>query len=219
MKIGTDGVLLGAWANTVNNDSICDIGSGTGLIALMQAQKNSHAKILAVEIDENAAEEAFQNFQNSIWKIRLRVHCGDFLDYKLNESFDHFISNPPFYNAGQNASLSPRTLARHVDNLSIENLLFKAKSLGRLPHKVSLVLPANQLEQTESVSKVLGYFINRICFVKPNAHKAAHRILLELGTENLGCEKTELTIEISRHIYTPEYIALCQPFYLKMAGT
>lgn len=216
MKVGTDGVLLGAWAQSLKDEFICDIGCGTGFIALMQTQKNEKAIVYGLEIEGAAAIEAKHNFAESPWKERLELRCVNFLDFACTQQFDHFISNPPFYLSGQNAQSSQRTLARHIDRLSIEKLLHKTKQLGSKKHKISLILPANQLEAVKKTADSLAYSFSRICLVKPNQTKPVHRVLLELSNQKENLVETELTIETSRHVYTPEYVALCSSFYIGM---
>ena len=124
MKVGTDGVLLGAWTNAENAKKVLDIGTGTGLIALMIAQR-SKALITGIEIDEDAAEEAYENFVSSPWGDRLRVENSDFAVFSniCNEKYDVIVSNPPYFVDSLECPDEKRGKARHTSSLSFENLI------------------------------------------------------------------------------------------------
>ena len=129
MKVGTDGVLLGAWADSENATNILDIGTGTGLIALMLAQRNLKANITAIEIDEQASLQASENFNNSPWEIRLSIKNLKLQDFVVEEKFDLIVSNPPFFNNTFQANSSERNIARQTETLSFNELLKNTASL------------------------------------------------------------------------------------------
>jgi tRNA1Val (adenine37-N6)-methyltransferase len=217
MKVGTDGVLLGAWANLTDSKIICDIGTGTGLIAIMAAQRNSIAQIITVEIDGKASEQAKLNAQNCTWGKRIEVYHDDFNEISLKYKPDHFISNPPYFKAESLAKGASRVLARQTVSLNLKQLLFNCKRLGAEKHLLSLIIPIDLFENSQHDFKSFGYFVSRIQIVKPTPAKAPKRVLLEL--RNHECElklEKDLVIETQRHVYTPEYIDLCRDFYLKM---
>ncbi len=142
MKVGTDGVLLGAWADCDNAKRILDIGTGTGLIALMMAQR-SQAQIDAIEIDEHASEQAIENVNRSPWASRVNVINKSLQDYSKveNKAYDLIVSNPPYFQNSMFAPDKKRTDARHNSNLELEDLLKGAKKLLSNDGKLSIILP------------------------------------------------------------------------------
>ncbi len=217
MKIGTDGVLLGAWANIENDKLVCDIGSGTGVIALMLAQRSLSAEIVAIEFEKKAFEQATNNCKSSKWSKRIKVYNADFLNFDFEKQPNHFISNPPFFSNSFLPKNTDRQNARHHTHLTVHELIEKCKSNGSLNHKISLILPYDLMSEIDRLAKMYQYSITRITKVKPTLQKPPKRILVELDTRNvISTIETELIIETARHVYTPEYIALTRDFYLKM---
>jgi tRNA1Val (adenine37-N6)-methyltransferase len=218
MKVGMDGVLLGAWADPSGAERILDIGAGTGLIALMMTQKNSHAQIDAIEIDFDAFQEAGMNFQNSVWNERIHSECCSFQEFSKRtiQKYDLVLSNPPFFNHGLKAPLENRAKARHSDTLPLAELISGAKLLMTLNGRLALILPFESLSEIENLAKLNGLYISRLCRVKPNPLKPNFRILIELTlVEHQICEES-LMIEFEKHHdYTPEYMELTREFYLK----
>lgn len=217
MKVGTDGVLLGAWANISDSKLICDVGTGTGLIALMAAQRNSIAHIVAVEIDEKASQQAKSNAQNSKWSERIEVIHSDFNQISLLDKPDHFVSNPPYFEAESLAKGKSRFTARQNISLNLNQLLLKCKRLGALKHLISLIIPIELYETSIQAFINYGYHLARIRKVKTTPAKVPKRVLLEL--RNHECElkqEKDLVIERERHVYTTEFIELNRNFYLKM---
>jgi len=217
MKVGTDGVLLGAWAGLTQASSILDIGTGTGLMALMSAQRNENCNVKALEIDTGAALQARENVENSPFANRVEVIHADVLAYETEETFDFIICNPPFFNGSYKPGAQARTLARHQESLTLRSLMEVSKRLGSVHHILALVFPRHSFNEQRHLIDEVGYSIKRICYVKPNPSKPAHRVLIELALPHVSqLEETELSIELSRHIYTEEYKALCRDFYLAM---
>ena len=218
MKVGMDGVLLGAWADPSGADRILDIGTGTGLITLMMAQKNNGAQIDAIEVDQEAFNEAFLNCQQSSWNNRIRLElCSlqEFLE-RTNLKYDLIVSNPPFFSNGVKAPLENRAQARHSDSLPLDVLISGAAGILQEKGRIALVLPIETLPEIENLAQSNGLFISRLCRVKPNPVKPEFRILIELtNRQNLLQEET-LMIEFEKHHdYTPEYKELTKDFYLK----
>jgi tRNA1Val (adenine37-N6)-methyltransferase len=197
MKVGTDGVLLGAWANVANANTILDIGTGTGLIALMMAQKSENAKITAIEIDEDAYLEAKENVKLSHWNNRVEVLLGNIQNHQLETKFDVIISNPPFYNSTFKQLELKRAMARHTQSLSYNDLL-------------------EEEENFVSIAKEYSLFPKEICRVKGNYETEFKRSLLCLSFENNAPKISTLVIEKLRGVYTEGYIDLVKDFYLKM---
>lgn len=220
MKIGTDGVLLGAWTPIDNNPyRILDIGTGTGIIALMLAQRSSAQQIDALEIDEQAFEQAVNNFENSPWTDRLFCfHAGldEFVEEPEDE-YDLIVCNPPFYIENYKTNNEQRDLARFQDAMPFEELIEAADLLLSEYGIFSIIIPFKEEEKFLALAKEYELFPLKITRVKGTPTTEIKRSLLAFSrNKNAVVEIDELIIENSRHIYTPEYIALTKDFYLKM---
>lgn len=219
MKVGTDGVLLGAWSRVETSNHILDIGTGSGLIALMTAQRNPAAVIDAIDIDPAASEQATENAQASPFKERISVHPLSLEDFVAvaPKKYDHIISNPPFFSASLKCPDQQRSTARHTDTLSLAGLLTGSLQLLAENGYISLVLPYENLPEIERLIAGTTLAISRLTLVKPRPDTAPKRILVELKNGSVpNREKNELVIELERHIYSPEYTGLTREFYLKM---
>jgi len=218
MKVGTDGVLLGAWADTENVNSVLDIGTGTGLIALMMAQ-HSEATITAIEIEENAYLDAKSNVQNSPWSERIKVVHSSFQEYLKNNSqhFDCVVCNPPYFTNSIKSKTESRTIARHNDQLPFETLVEGVSHILNKEGHFSVVLPAGAESDFRYLAANVRLFPSRITHVKPKPSKAASRVLMEFRFEATLKAEDELTIETeTHHEYLPEFIDLVKDFYLKL---
>ena len=220
MKIGTDGVLLGAWTPVEKNIfSILDIGTGTGIIALMLAQRSSASQIDALEIDENAFEQATDNFENSPWNDRLfcfHAALDEFVEEPEDE-YDLIVSNPPFYSEDYKSSNDQRDLARFQDAMPFEDLVEAADLLLSENGIFSVIIPFKEEENFLALAKKYKLFPLKITRVKGTPTTETKRSLLAFSrNENRTLRVDELIIETARHIYTPEYIALTKDFYMKM---
>ncbi|RRJ93818.1 tRNA1(Val) (adenine(37)-N6)-methyltransferase [Flavobacterium macacae] len=220
MKIGTDGVLLGAWTPIPDNIfSVLDVGAGTGIIALMLAQRSTAEQIDALEIDEEAYEQAVENFENSPWSDRLFCfHAGldEFVEEPEDE-YDLIISNPPFYTEDYKTENEQRDLARFADAMPFEDLVEAADLLLSENGIFSAIIPYKEEEKFIALAKDFDLFPIKITRVKGTPTTEIKRSLLAFSrhiSENFPVD--ELVIETSRHIYTEEYIALTKDFYLKM---
>lgn len=216
MKVGTDGVLLGAWIPVKNATHILDIGAGTGLIALMLAQRNSKAKVDAIEIEENAFLEAQYNFKNADWKDRLKVFHSSLQDFKTSVKYDLIVSNPPYFTDTFKNNNTEKALARHVDNLSFQELLSSTVSLLTKNGTCAFIVPFTEEENFISLAKENHLFIQQITRVKGRVDLPFKRSLLCFMKVACQCLENELVVEIDRHLYTEDYIKLTKPFYLKM---
>jgi tRNA1Val (adenine37-N6)-methyltransferase len=216
MKVGTDGVLLGAWVNVSSAKKILDVGTGTGLIALMLAQR-SDADITAIEIEKNAATEAFENVKNSPWKNRITIINAPFQEYANNsdELFDLIVSNPPFFINSRKPSGINLAIAKHNHLLTLAELASCSAKLLNAEGRLAVILPVT----------TAGNFINEavkqhLCLlreteVRPNNLKNAHRYLLEFGKYNCIPEKDCLRIHHDDgKDFTEEYKMLTADFYL-----
>ena len=220
MKIGTDGVLLGAWTPIENNPfSILDIGTGTGIIALMLAQRSKAEQIDALEIDEDAYEQAVDNFENSPWSDRLFCfHAGldEFVEEPEDE-YDLIVSNPPFYTEDYKSGTEQRDLARFADAMPFEDLIEAAALLLSENGVFSVIIPYKEEENFVALANEFDLFPLKITRVKGTPTSEIKRSLLAFSRNKINeFPVAELTIETARHIYTPEYIALTKDFYLKM---
>jgi tRNA1Val (adenine37-N6)-methyltransferase len=228
MKIGTDGVLLGAWCPMDNNPfSVLDIGAGTGILSLMLAQRSHAEQIDAIEIDENAYEQCVENFENSPWKDRLFCfHAGldEFVDEPEDE-YDIIISNPPFYTEDYKTDNEQRDLARFTDALPFEELVEAADLLLSENGIFAVIIPFASEENFISLAKNVDLFPFKITHVKGTPTTEIKRSLLAFSrnpkdpsdieqAKQITIE--ELIIETTRHQYTEDYISLTKDFYLKM---
>jgi tRNA1Val (adenine37-N6)-methyltransferase len=220
MKIGTDGVLLGAWTPIENNPkSVLDIGTGTGIIALMLAQRSDAEQIDALEIDESAYEQAVENFENSPWGDRLFCfHAGldEFVDDPEDE-YDLIVSNPPFYSEEYRSENEQRDLARFQGAMPFEELVEAADLLLSENGIFSVIIPFNEEDRFIELCAEAELFPIKVTRVKGAPNTKIVRSLLAFKRYELSVlTSDELVIEISRHEYTPEYISLTKDFYLKM---
>jgi tRNA1Val (adenine37-N6)-methyltransferase len=220
MKVGTDGVLLGAWAPINHNPfSILDIGAGTGIIALMLAQRTNAEQIDALEIDEDAYEQAVGNFENSPWSDRLFCfHAGldEFIDEPEDE-YDLIVSNPPFYAENYKTQNEQRDLSRFQDAMPFEELIEAADLLLSENGIFAVIIPFKEEENFIALAKEWELYPLKITRVKGNLISPVKRSLLAFSRNQIPeIAIDELIIEIDRHVYTPEYIELTKDFYLKM---
>ena len=220
MKIGTDGVLLGAWAPIHNHPfSVLDIGTGTGIIALMLAQRSTAQQIDALEIDEAAYEQATDNFENSPWNDRLFCfHAGldEFIE-EPEEEYDLIVSNPPFYSEDYKTENESRDLARFQDAMPFEQLLEAADLLLSEHGIFAVIIPFKEEENFIALANEFELYPLKITRVKGTPTTEIKRSLLAFSrNETTDLPIDELVIETARHVYTQEYIGLTKDFYLKM---
>jgi len=222
MKVGTDAVLLGAWCSLENYpNTILDIGSETGIIALMLAQRSDAFTIDAIEIDENAHEQCVENFELSDWSDRLFCYNSSFEEFANEmsaeeEKYDVIISNPPFYSDAFETEDEARNKARFTSSLPFKNLIFGASKLLSDSGEFSVIIPYKEEENFIKIANQKLLFLNRICHVKGTVTSEIKRSLMTFGFVKKDLQEKELIIEISRHQYTEEYINLTSDFYLKM---
>lgn len=220
MKVGTDGVLLGAWVPCEGASRILDVGTGTGLIALMLAQRHPEVSITAIDIDEASWREAADNFSASPWSRRLlAVHCS-LQQYVMSEAgkFDLIVSNPPYFSRSLPAKNPKRTLARHDDLLGASDLIMAAKDLLSQGGILALILPVREYSAFSETAVSNGLHEHHKMMVHPVPDKPAHRIMSCWGlAPAAACTLESLIIEEGgRHQYSAEYLALTRGFYLYM---
>lgn len=214
MKVGTDGVLLGAWFRLGPGQSVLDIGTGTGLVALMAAQRGAGA-ITAVEIDESAAKQAALNAQSSPWADRITVLAADISDFKPECFYDRIVCNPPYFRDSLRCPDSGRNAARHNDSLSYETLVRCVAGLLSHNGTFSAVIPADMAETFISSAFSTGLRLSRRTDVVTVAGKAPKRSLVEFSMNPADCENTLLEMVDKDGEETSDYVSLVKEFYLK----
>ncbi|WP_282132216.1 tRNA1(Val) (adenine(37)-N6)-methyltransferase [Cellulophaga baltica] len=226
MKIGTDGVLLGAWAS-VNNSmhTILDIGTGTGVIALMLAQRSIADTIEAIELDGDAFEQCTDNFEASDWRDRLFCfHAGfdEFVDEYTEEEpeeaelYDLIVSNPPFYSEEVSSGNDARDQARQNSSLPFDELVAGVSKLLSPTGVFATIIPYKEEENFIALALENNLYPNRITQVRGTENTEIKRSLLEFSLTESEYTPKELIIELERNVYTKEYIELTIDFYLKM---
>lgn len=216
MKIGTDGCLLGAWAKPDQAAKALDIGTGTGLVACMLAQRFSNLKLDAIELDSNAAAQATANVEGSPFQKRITVYEANFLTWE-KEGYDYIVCNPPFFEeASSSANEAPRIQARQEKELSIGNLLSKAFECASPHARMAIVWPARREEEALEAATKSGWHLIRTCELFPTPTKAVHRVLLEFSKhKKIGVTEKLVIEEFGRHQYSEAYKLLLKEFYLK----
>ena len=222
MKVGTDGVLLGAWCSLENYPkTILDIGTGTGIISLMLAQRSSAISIDGVEIDKSAFEQTVDNFENSDWSDRLYCYNTSFqkfVDESNNEAikYDLIVSNPPFYKEDYITKNISRNKARFSQFLSFKELTQGVSKILSKSGFFSTIIPFKEESAFIGLAQQNSLFLNKLCRVKGNKNSEIKRCLLTFSFNKKETKETNLIIENSRHKYTKEYVELTNSFYLKM---
>ncbi|MDP3353329.1 MAG: methyltransferase [Flavobacteriaceae bacterium] len=218
MKVGTDGVLLGAWVPIENIQSVLDIGSGTGLIALMLAQRSDAEQIDALEIEDQAYEQAVENFENSDWSDRLfcyHASLQEFVD-EIDDKYDLIVSNPPFYTDTFESPNNQRSLARFEGALPFEELIESSAKLLTENGYIALIIPFKEEGKVLKIAIKNQLYLHKITRVKGTENSEIKRSLMLFSFQENTPLIDELVIEISRHQYTDEYKELVKDFYLKL---
>lgn len=214
MKVGTDGVLLGAWVDLQGVKSVLDVGTGTGLISLMMTQRNECLNVRALEIDQDALEDALFNFTLSPWRNRLFLTATALQLFPLQQ-FDLIVSNPPYFGEDFKSPNEGRNKARSQEFLTVAALIDYAVSSNS--KRLAVIYPTEVLKELREGCSEKGWYINKLCFVKPTPTKPAKRIIVEMSSESIDLIEEELIIEDKgRHQYSDAYINLTKDFYLKM---
>lgn len=215
MKVGTDGVLLGAWADLAGCTKILDIGTGTGLLALMAAQRVPEAIVTAVEIDPEAASQAAGNIAASPWKDRINVVSADIREYRPGISFDAILCNPPYFRNSLRCPDKSRSTARHGDTLSFEELALSVQEMLSPDGHFHVVLPYEAVPDFIKASSACGLQLHRQTDVRTKAGKQIKRSLLESGKLYRMFRHDEITIIDNTGYESDEYVNLVKNFYIK----
>jgi tRNA1Val (adenine37-N6)-methyltransferase len=213
MKVGVDGVLLGAWADCRNIKNALDVGTGSGLIALMLAQR-SDAFIHAVDIDENACKQAEINFNNSPFYNRLSVEHRDFRNFTSSVQYDLIVSNPPYFADSLKSPDRNRTLARHNEYLPLDVLIKKCASLLSPQGKVAFILPFDRWESAQTSAIENRLFLRRKTLISSLQNNPPKRVLPEYSFIDQDTIENSFYIGKTKQTYSDEYRALTEDFYL-----
>lgn len=212
MKVGTDGTLLGAWASVSNLEKpllILDVGTGTGLIALMMAQRFPEARVVGIDIDADAVLQAQENVAASPFADRVDILHQDFADTVRNSDkpWQAIICNPPFFTQSLPCPDDKRTMARHDETLSYRTLATNAWQLLSDDGELSVIVPADQQSRMDAEASLAGFFKSRVCMVKTSSAKPPKRVLLAYKKHPAMLQRQELTIG------STEYHELTKDFY------
>lgn len=217
MKVGTDGVLLGAWAPIPPARRILDIGTGTGLVALMLAQRSPETtQITAIELDSAAAQQAQENVSRSPWADRIQVLQGDFLSHSWQTTFDLIVSNPPYFEHALPCPDAQRNQARHTSTLNYERLIQQSATLLSPFGLLALIIPAEQTDKVIGLAQESKLHLHRQLHILTRPGKSPKRTLLSFSPQLNQPQIAHLLIETTHHAYTQEYIDLTAPFYLHL---
>ena len=219
MKIGTDSVLLGSWVSLNNNPfSVLDIGSGTGVLSLMLAQRSEAEIIDAIEIDDEAYEQCVENFEASSWADRLFCYHASLEEFtdEIEDKYDLIISNPPFYSEDYKSENSQRDLARFSEAMPFDHLIKGAAKLLSENGSFNVVIPYKEEGSFIEIAEKFNLYPNGILHVKGNPNSGIKRSLLSFSFKKTMVKENVLIIETARHQYTKAYIDLTKDFYLKM---
>jgi tRNA1Val (adenine37-N6)-methyltransferase len=219
MKVCTDACLFGSViANKIQesrleNKNCLDIGAGTGLLSLMVAQKNSSVKIDAVEIDENAAQQAEENFQASVWKNQLRLICANIKNFQFNKKYDFIFSNPPFFEDDLKSNQPQRNTALHSADLRLEELLHIIKSNLTDAGIFAVLLSYHRTEYFEKLCSENRFYCNEKILVRQTPQHNYFRSMLFFSKENISFRQKEIIIQTQANQYSEEFKSLLRDYY------
>ncbi|QOI98684.1 MAG: methyltransferase [Flammeovirgaceae bacterium] len=217
MKVGTDAVLLGAWADVSGINTVLDAGTGTGVIALMLAQRTAgQVKIDAVEIDHQAASDAYENFSVSPWTDSMHLFHTPLQHFIPRQKYDLIISNPPFFVNSLKPPDASRKVARHTDSMKFDDLIALAiKYLQRPTGRLAIILPPAEGALFTRLAAANGLFLNRECTFRTRTHKPPERKLMEFSFIHTDLQTEVLCLYEHSDVWSAPYKELTAPFYLK----
>lgn len=215
-KVGTDGVLLGAWVKAENPKTILDVGTGSGLIALMLAQRFPQSQITGVELDQPSAEQAIENAANSPFTDRVDIIQGDFLEYSFSEKFDLIVSNPPFFKGNTSSGKAERDRARHEQYLPQGKFLEKAASLLSPQGKLAVVLPKEESQQFIGLAQTHALFPTRITKVYGRPGAEDKRWIVRFSKTTKEVIETDFNLRNFDGTFSTTHQNLTRDFYLNL---
>ena len=214
-KVGTDGVLLGAWVSLDGAARVLDVGTGTGVIALMIAQRTSgNVRIDAVELQKEEAEEAALNFNRSPWGDRIKVCSSSLQDFKSDNTYDLIVSNPPYFEKSWLPPDEKRSKVRHTDTLPFHDLAVCSKRLLSTHGRLAVILPPTEADIFRGICDSMGLYLTRACHFTTRRQKAVERILMELSQTPLPPTTEELVLYGDDGHWSDRYWELLHEFYL-----
>ncbi len=216
MKVGTDSILLGSWVQLNDEQSILDIGSGTGILALLLAQRSEATLIDAVEIEENAHEEAVTNFENSPWSDRLFCYHSSIQDFakEIDETYDLIIANPPFFEPYEREPISAKSTARQTHALDFYALLEATKLLLNKNGSSAFIVPFERETSFIELAQNTGLFVQRITRVKDTQKAVFKRSMMQFRFEKTKVYTSELVLKNTDKTYSAEFKEFTKGFYL-----
>lgn len=217
MKVGTDAVLLGAWTETKHSKTILEIGTGSGIISLMIAQR-SKAKIEAIDIDEDTVKQANENFQKAEWKERLNAFHYSLNDFKKEQSnkYDLIISNPPFFIDSLKSPNKNKTLSKHSDELSYADLIQGLIHFLSPSGKACIILPYTESKSFINLARIENLYLTKQLLIKPKKDKVANRILMEFSFTKTQVLENEIYLREVDNSFSDEYKKLSKEYYLNL---
>ncbi|MBX2967121.1 MAG: methyltransferase [Cyclobacteriaceae bacterium] len=217
MKVGTDGVLLGAWVGVAGVKSVLDIGTGTGVISLMIVQRTGNdTAIDAVEINEDACRDAEENFSTSPWHARLHLHAQPIQSFQPGKTYDLVVSNPPYFINSYKPSDAGRQLARHTDQMTFENLIEATTQLLNPHGRLAVILPPVEGATFEAAAEKKKLYCIRKSTFRARENKPVERVLMEFAYTMRETQHDELLLYKHGDEWTDEYKKLTGEFYLKV---
>lgn len=210
-RVGTDGVLLGALANVDNKTKVLEIGTGTGLISLMLAQRNQNAEFLGLDINEDAVHLTKSNFENSIFNSRLKNILQDFKSFETEEKFDLIISNPPYF---EESGSEKDKIARQTVELNFQQLISKSSTLLSEKGIFSVIIPAEVGLDFIEIAKKNQLFLIRRINIKGIESSKVKRLILDFSLTENQLEESEFIIEKSPRQYSDQYLELTKEFHV-----
>jgi tRNA1Val (adenine37-N6)-methyltransferase len=217
MPIGSDVILLGCAVDAETAGRVLDIGTGSGVLVIMIAQK-SGAQIDGIDIHEPSIQQALENVRNCPWHDRIRVYHSSLQEFKLAHpgEYDLIVSNPPFYTNSLKGLDKKKNLARHADTLTYEELIVASDYMLKSGGRFSLILPYHISKRFKELALLNGLYCNKNLLIRPKADKDVNRIIMEFGTtrKHLATISTELVIRHEDDTYTREYMEFTREYYL-----
>jgi len=215
MKVGTDGVLLGAWTDLSEAKNILDIGTGSGLIALMLAQRKKDSHTIGIEMDSRAATQAQQNVEASIFNNQIEIKNIALNKFQSDFKFNLIVSNPPFFTNSTPSPNKERNIARHTNSLSYKDLFSYSSKLISDEGQLSIIVPTVEVDRIRSIATENNFHLTRKTTVFPNKNKVSKRTLFQFSKVKGNISETSLVLEKERHHYTSDALFLFKDFYLK----